>query len=213
MSDVERFFNENVEEKRPQRGYDSFVAPHNKHTYQIDLTFFSASDFDEKQKYSIALTCVDVLSQYAVAIPIRSREAPDLIAGAMEAINKMGGKPKLIFTDDEGAIGGNLFKEYVEGENMELHRSRGRPVFVERFNRTLKDMIFKRVGADEKKNKRSVQLVDYLPEFFLTYNNKNIHSATGLTPNDARKKDNELKAKPNVSIQAKRKEISRIRCR
>ena len=67
-----------------------------------------------------------------MATPIKSREAPDVIAGTMDAINKMGGKPKLIFTDDEGSIGGNLFKEYVEGENMELRRSRGRPAFVER---------------------------------------------------------------------------------
>ena len=42
------------------------------------------------------------MSKYAVAIPIRSKEAPDVIAGAMEAINKMGGKSQLIFTDDEG---------------------------------------------------------------------------------------------------------------
>ena len=103
-SDVEQFFKENVEAKRPQRGYNSFVAPSNRHTYQIDLTFFSPSDFvfDQKQKYTIALTCIDVLSKYAVAIPIRSKEAPDVIAGAMEAINKMGGKSQLIFTDDEG---------------------------------------------------------------------------------------------------------------
>ena len=91
MEDVEGFFKENVEAKRPQRGYNSFVAPYNRHTYQKDLTFFSPSDFDEKQKYTIALTCIDVLSKYAVAIPIRSKEAPDVIAGTTQAINKMGG--------------------------------------------------------------------------------------------------------------------------
>ena len=66
-------------------------------------------------------------------------------------------------------------------------------------------MIFKRVEADEKKNKKNIQWVDYLPGVLLTYKNKSIHSATGLTPNDARKKDNEFKARLNVSIQAKKK--------
>ena len=64
-------------------------------------------------------------------------------------------------------------------------------------------MIFKRVENDEKKSKKHKQWVDYLPAVLLTYNN--IHSATGLTPNDARKKDNEFKAKLNVSIRVKKK--------
>ena len=33
-------------------------------------------------------------------------------------------KPKLIYTDDERAIAGDDFKEYVEGEGIELHRTR-----------------------------------------------------------------------------------------
>ena len=35
----------------------------------------------------------------------------------------------------------------------------------------------------------------------LTYN-KDVHSATGLTPNEARKEKNEFKAKLNVSVKA-----------
>ena len=38
-----------LKQKRPQRGTDSIVAPCNCHTFQVDLTFFSPSDFDEKQ--------------------------------------------------------------------------------------------------------------------------------------------------------------------
>ena len=134
MEGVQRFFKQNVEAKRLQRNYNSFVSPHNRHTYQIDLTFYSPSDFDEKQTFTIALTCIDVLSKYAVAIRIRSKEAPDVIAGTTQAINKLGGKPKSIYTDDEKAIGGRLFREYVEGEGIELYRTRGRPALIERWN-------------------------------------------------------------------------------
>ena len=38
----------------------------------------------------------------------------------------------------------------------------------------------------------------------LTYNTKNVHSATAQTPVEATKKGNECKSKLNVSIQAKR---------
>ena len=207
MSDVEEFFKKNVEIQRKQQSWNSFIAPHNKHTYQIDLTFFRGEDFKNKQKFYMALTCIDVLSKYAVAIPLKSKDAPNITAGVMEAIQKMGGKPKLIFTDDEGSLRGEVFREFVKSEGMELHRTRSKAFFVERFNRTVKDMLFKRIEADEKKGKENIQWVDYLPQVLLTYNNKNIHSATGLIPNEARKKDNEFKAKVHVAIKAKKNRI------
>ena len=41
-------------------------------------------------------------------------------------------------------------------------------------------------------------------EIMLTYNNKDVHSATGQTPNEARKKKNEYKSVLNVSVKAKK---------
>lgn len=41
----------------------------------------------------------------------------------------------------------------------------------------------------------------------LTYNNKDVHSATGQTPNEARKKKNEYKSVMNVSMKAKKERL------
>ena len=40
MADVEEFFRKNIEIKKKPRGENSFVAPHNNHTYQVDIFFF-----------------------------------------------------------------------------------------------------------------------------------------------------------------------------
>ena len=61
-------------------------------------------------------------------------------------------------------------KEYLEGEKIEIHRTRGHPAFAERFIRTYKDMLFKQVEADEKKGKQNIQWIDYNLEILLTYN-------------------------------------------
>ena len=201
--DVEKFFKENVDEKRKPRGMNSFVAPHNNHTFQMDLFFISQSDMRDEQKKRIGLACIDVLSKYAVVVPIDSREIPDVIGGAMEALNKMkGGDPKIIYTDDERSIASKDFQEFVEGRKIELYRTRGHPAFGERFIRSFKDMLFQRVENDEKK--KNIQWTDYIFQIMLTYNNKNVHSATNQTPLEATKKGNEFKSKLNVSIQAKR---------
>ena len=62
----------------------------------MDLFCIAQSDMRDEQKKRVGLACIDVLSKYAVAVPIESREAPDVIAGAMEVLNNMkGGDPKL----------------------------------------------------------------------------------------------------------------------
>ena len=90
MDDVNKFFRENVEIKRKPRGTNSFVAPYNNHTYQIDLFFISKDDIETTQKVRAGLVCIDVLSKYAVVVPIKSKETTDVVSGTMEALQKMG---------------------------------------------------------------------------------------------------------------------------
>ena len=90
MKDVEEFFRQNVETERKPRGYNSFVSPQNSFSYQTDLFFISRDDMEEEQKFRAGLVCIDVLSKYAAVVPVKSREAPDVIAGTMDALQKNG---------------------------------------------------------------------------------------------------------------------------
>jgi len=113
----------NIEIKKKARGTNSFVAPHNNHTYQIDLFFTSTDDIEPKQKFRVGLVCIDVLSKYAVVVPMLVQWKPQISWVRNQ---------KKIYTDDERAIAGEDFKEYVEGENIVLHRTRSHPAFAER---------------------------------------------------------------------------------
>ena len=207
LNDVKEWFRKNVEQKRKQRGTNSFVAPFNNHTYQVDIFFMGKTDFENTQKFRAGLVLIDVLSKYAVVVPIKSKDTYDVIEGTKEALKKMGEKPQLIYTDDERAIAGEDFQEFVEGEGIKLYRTRNHPAFAERFIRTFKDKLFKRVEADEKKGKENIQWIDYIFEIMLTYNNKDIHSAIGMTPNKARNKDNEFRARLNILMKARKEKL------
>ena len=89
MDDVRQFFRKNVEIKAKQRGYNSFTAPKNNHTYQIDLFFMGYYDFDEEQKFRGGLVCIDVLSKYAVVVPIKTKNGEDVLEATKEALGKM----------------------------------------------------------------------------------------------------------------------------
>ena len=121
----------------------------------------------------------------------------------MEGMQKMGDKkPKMVHSDEERSLIGSELQDYFKKEGIKLHTARGHPAFAERFIRTFKDMLFKRVENDEKKGKQ-VQWTDYIFEILLTYNNEMVSSATKMTPKDARMKKNELDVKMNISLQAK----------
>ena len=202
MEDVKQFFAKNVEERRRPRGQNSFVAPHSFWEFQLDLFFISKNDLENFQKFRIGLVLIDIFSKYATVIPIKSKQPPDVLAGLIEGLQKMGKKPKLLYSDEEGSLNSNDIMSYLEKENIEIHKTRGHPAFVERFIRSYKDMLFKRIEHDEKQNKQNLQWIDYNFEILLTYNTKNVHSATGLVPAEARKPKNEIKAKLNMTIKA-----------
>ena len=98
---------------------------------------------------------------------------------------KQDGKPKIMCTDDEGAMNKEAIQKYLQEQNIEHHRTRAHPNFSERAIRTFKHLLYRRVEADQKKDKNNIQWPDYIFEVLLTYNNNMKHSATGFTPKDA----------------------------
>ena len=152
MDDINKFFRENMEQKRKPRGQNSFIPEHSFFEFQLDLFFISNNDL-ENQKFRIGLTLLDIFSKYAVVIPIKSKQPADVLAGLMEGMQKMDGKPKMIYSG-EGSLNSGDILEYLQEQKIELHRTRGHPAFAERFIRTFKDMLFKRVDADKAKKSR-----------------------------------------------------------
>ena len=163
-SDVDEFFRKNVEVKKLPRGQNSFVAPHHAYQYQLDLFFIGKEDFPNKQKTRIGSVLIDIFSKYAVVLPIASRTPPDILAGILEGIQKMGGKPDMIYSDEESSLIGDRvdIRGALKDRGIELHTTRGHPNFAERFIRTVKDMLFKRVESDEKKGTQNIHTSDFI---------------------------------------------------
>ena len=147
---------------------------------------------------------IDVFTKYMVVVPIKSRHEDEVAVGLIEGLKKMNGKPELLYTDDETAFSGASIQEYLKKEGITHHITRNHPNFAERAIRSYKDMLYKRVEAGEKKGQENIQWPDYNVEILITYNTKNIHSATGLAPKEAVKGEKNLKAKVNMTINATR---------
>ena len=170
------------------------------------MDLFYINDLDEQQ-FRVGVLMIDVFDKLMYVVPIKSKQEGDEASGMIECLNKMGKKPDIIYTDDEGALNKEAIQKYLKDENIEHHRTRAHPNFSERAIRTFKDMLYKRVEADEKKNKQNIQWPEYILEILLTYNNQMKHSATGFTPKEARKPSNQFKVKLNLTMKGKKNRV------
>ena len=47
---------------------------------------------------------IDISIKYAVVVPVKSNKEDDVAAGILECMHRMGKKPVITFTGDEGAL-------------------------------------------------------------------------------------------------------------
>ena len=201
INDVKAWFKSNVEQKRNLKGYNSFVVDGPFEEFQVDPCFFG--DLKDKE-YKGGLVIIDIFTKYATMVPTKDNKAPTFLEALKVGFQKMGGKPKTIYADSEGAWFNKEIKDYLEENNIKLIITLNHANVVERVIRTLKGMIYKRIEAAEQNDGEVKRWIDVLYPVLLTYNRRMVHSTTKFTPNDAVKPSNKLDVKLNLELAAKR---------
>lgn len=146
------------------------------YVWQADLADMSAlSNFNAGNNY--LLTVIDVLSKYAWAVPIKRKTGSEVSSAFRQIFKKR--KPVQLCTD--------AGKEFLNSEVQKLLKEQDIHFFVapssdvkaavvERFNRTLKQRMWKYFTARE-----TFKYVDVLQDLVDSYN-KMIHSSTSMPP-------------------------------
>jgi hypothetical protein len=127
-----------IRKKFPTRKY---MTSRCNELWQMDL--MEMIPYASKNKgYRYILTCIDVFSRFARAIPVKRKEGK-LMAEAIAKQFKKGSKPRYIQTD----LGKEFYNGHVKGL-LEKHNiqhysvnSQFKAALVERFNRTLREKL------------------------------------------------------------------------
>ena len=201
--DIQAWFKRNIERKTQLKGYNSFIASEPKQEYQCDLFFMNYLNDPE---FSKGLLMVDIFTKFVSIIPINSRTANTLLEAMKESMLKMGGTPQTLYTDDEGGLRDQLIQNYLKDQNIRHIVTRSHAAVAERTIRTIKAMIEKRIESAKKRHEDK-RWVDVLNQVLITYNFKNKHSATKMTPKEATLPANQLQVKTNLEMKRKHTRI------
>ena len=126
------------------------------------------------------LTVIDVLSKYAWAEPIKTKTGDDVLAALGRILKHSDRQPDKLQTDEGREFTNKKMQDWLVGAGIHWFHtySDKKASVVERFNRTLKGIMWKYFTY-----KGTHKWVDVLPEFLENYNSK-VHSSIGMKPRD-----------------------------
>ena len=131
--------------------------------------------------YRYILTCIDIFSKFAWVIPTKDKTGLSMIH-AFRKNFKTRRKPKKLQTDKGTEYTNNIFQKFLKRENVHFYTSENDEIkasIVERFNRTLKNKMYKYFTAS-----KTEKYIDLLPDMIKSYNTSK-HRTIGMTPTEA----------------------------
>lgn len=154
--------------------------------FQADLVDLSSlSKYNNGYKY--LLTCIDILSKYAWAIPLKTKSGKDILDGLVR-IFKSGRIPKTFQTDKGTEFLNRLVQNYFKKNDVHFFvtHSDKKASVIERWNRTLKTKMWKYFTF-----KNTWRYIDVLPDLLESYNNS-FHRSIQMKPVEVNKKNESL---------------------
>lgn len=155
------------------------------HTWSIDVVDMNdVKEYNNNTRYFINI--IDILSKYVWAYPLPNKSAISIYNIFNKLFETV--KPKYIWSDKGKEFYNKKFNELLTKNNIKLYSvyNENKSCIIERFNRTLKSIMYKYFHANNTYN-----WVDNLQKFINEYNNT-IHSSTKMKPIDAKNKKYEL---------------------
>ena len=146
--------------------------------FQADLVDMQAFQ-KENKGFKYILTVIDVFSKFAFALPLKSKNADDVIKAFKIVFSKR--KPEKLQSDKGKEFVNDKMKKFLESKNIHFFTSNNENIkcsVVERFNRTLKSKMWKYFTSVGSRN-----WIDIISKLTEAYNNS-VHRSTNKKPID-----------------------------
>ena len=165
------------------------IVNHIDEIFAADLV--EMQKFDKLNKgYRYLITCIDIFSKFAWVIPLKDKKGITIKNALQKIFNKR--KPKFLWTDRGTEFYNKQVQDLLNENNIKLYSTNNSEIksaVVERFNRTFKNMMYKKFT--ENNNTIFHNILNGLVN---NYNNK-YHSTIKMSPIEGSKKINEKKIK------------------
>lgn len=133
---------------------------------------------DENEDHRYILTCIDVFSKYAWAAPVKQKTGGQVSQAMKVILDSTPRIPKRMESDKGKEFYNHIFQKLLETHNIHHFstNSRHKASVVERFNRSLKTLLYRSFTARDSNN-----WLNLLSTCLQTYNSRT-HRSIGVSP-------------------------------
>lgn len=183
------------------RPRNSTYVYYKRYQFQIDL-IETAHLAESNDNFKYLLTVIDIFTRHAFVEPMKNKTASEFLKAFKEIMKRAKTFPKKILADRGSEIKNKLFKNYCKENNVDLLHSDNfiHAPFIERFNRTLKSLMYKYMTAND-----TDRFIDVLQLLVKTYNTRK-HRMIGMTPAQAEDEQNSHLIREKHEIQYLKKQ-------
>ena len=187
LQDVKDYLSkrDDIQVKSKPKTYNSFVSPGANFEYEIDIMDIEAKNSTSDTRYG--LVAIDNFTKVAEVIPIKNRTPESIIAGLKKIIAEMG-KPKQLYSDEESSVKSAKMVEFLNRTEIKSVQTSTHAHTVERFIRTFKDNLYRRLDALKQTKKDWFRHIDNIIKKY----NSTEHSTIQIKPKEAGEKRNHL---------------------
>ena len=176
-------------EFRRRKNYNPFYIYRRRQQTQADL--IEVGDFaKENDGVKFLLVLLNAFSRKVWVFPLKNKSA-STVKQALETWLGKVQSPQTLLVDGGKEFWNNPVKKLLRDHNIRLNLASGKHKagMVERANKTLQILIYKYMRHNER-----WRYLDALPNLVKTYNRRE-HRTLGMSPNEAHKKENEIKVR------------------
>lgn len=162
--------------------------------FQIDLAYVEElSTFNDGTKY--LLNCIDSFTRFAFVRPLQDKKASTFLNAFKSILRQARAKPKFVVSDKGSEFKNEMFSNFCRAEGIIpiFNYTSTHAFIVERFNRTLKDLMYKYM-TDTKQ----YRYINQLQNLVETYNRRT-HRMIKMSPVEAEKPKNSFKIRYRMS--------------
>src|SRR5271156_1151587 len=165
------------------------MVPGLNSTWAADLVIMNP-----ERGYRYILTVICIFSKYAFAVPLKTKTGIEITDAFQKIFEESGRKPKKLFTDKGTEFYNKTFLKFLKEIEIEIYSTESelKCSVIERFNRSLKDLMYKKFTELE-----TSKWLKLLPELINEYNNR-YHSTIKMSPIEGSLKKNEEQIKREV---------------
>lgn len=162
---------------RKQKEYRKVIVYYVNDIWSADIVEMNSDGMAEQNDgYKYILVVIDIFSRYAWTRKMKSKTGKETADNFKSIINEAGEKPNAVWVDQGKEFFNKDVQKILNGVKLYSTYGEGKAAYVERLNRTLKNMMYKQFTV--KQNRKWIGMLDEITQ---KYNNTT-HTATGKKP-------------------------------